>query len=78
LNRGFSASGSIIAAGRNHDTAPEVLLSPRFSWFCLLSPFFVTSEPDLERVYVGGELLVEKGKLLKHDFAKIQAEVDGA
>jgi 5-methylthioadenosine/S-adenosylhomocysteine deaminase len=37
---------------------------------------FVTSEPDLERVYVGGELLVERGKLLKHDFAKIQMEVD--
>jgi 5-methylthioadenosine/S-adenosylhomocysteine deaminase len=37
---------------------------------------FVTSQPDLERVYVGGELLVERGKLLKHDLAKIQAEVD--
>jgi 5-methylthioadenosine/S-adenosylhomocysteine deaminase len=37
---------------------------------------FVTSEPDLERVYVGGELLVKKGKLLKHDFAKIQLEVE--
>jgi 5-methylthioadenosine/S-adenosylhomocysteine deaminase len=37
---------------------------------------FVTSQPDLELVYVGGELLVERGKLLKHDLAKIQAEVD--
>jgi 5-methylthioadenosine/S-adenosylhomocysteine deaminase len=37
---------------------------------------FVTSQPDLERVYVGGELLVERGKLLKHDLVKIQAEVD--
>jgi 5-methylthioadenosine/S-adenosylhomocysteine deaminase len=37
---------------------------------------FVTSEPDLERVYVGGELLVERGKLVKHDFAKIQEQVD--
>jgi hypothetical protein len=37
---------------------------------------FVTSEPDLERVYVGGELLVERGKLLKHDFVRIQVEVD--
>jgi 5-methylthioadenosine/S-adenosylhomocysteine deaminase len=36
----------------------------------------VTSEPDLERVYVGGDLLVEKGRLLKHNFDKIQAEVD--
>jgi 5-methylthioadenosine/S-adenosylhomocysteine deaminase len=38
---------------------------------------FVTSEPDLERVYVGGELLVDHGKLLKQDMEKVQHEVDG-
>ncbi len=36
----------------------------------------VTSERDIARVYVGGELLVERGKLLKQDTGKVQAEVD--
>jgi 5-methylthioadenosine/S-adenosylhomocysteine deaminase len=38
---------------------------------------FVTSQPDLERVYVGGELMVERGKPLKQDLDKVQREVDG-
>jgi 5-methylthioadenosine/S-adenosylhomocysteine deaminase len=38
---------------------------------------FVTSQPDLERVYVGGELMVEHGTLLKQDLTKVQREVDG-
>lgn len=37
---------------------------------------FVTSQPDLERVYVGGELMVERGKLLKQDLGRIEHEVD--
>jgi 5-methylthioadenosine/S-adenosylhomocysteine deaminase len=38
---------------------------------------FVTSQPDLERVYVGGELMVERGTPLKQDLKKVQREVDG-
>lgn len=38
---------------------------------------FVTSQPDLERVYVGGELLVEHGRLLKQDLDRVEREVDG-
>jgi 5-methylthioadenosine/S-adenosylhomocysteine deaminase len=38
---------------------------------------FVTSQPDLERVYVGGELMVERGTPLKQDLTKVQREVDG-
>lgn len=36
----------------------------------------VAAERDIDRVYVGGELLVERGKLLHQDMGKIQAEVD--
>lgn len=36
---------------------------------------FVTSEPDLERVYVGGELLVEHGRPLRVDLGKVEHEV---
>jgi 5-methylthioadenosine/S-adenosylhomocysteine deaminase len=38
---------------------------------------FVTSQPDLERVYVGGELMVEHGTPLKQYLTKVQREVDG-
>jgi 5-methylthioadenosine/S-adenosylhomocysteine deaminase len=38
---------------------------------------FVTSQPDLERVYVGGELMAEHGTPLKQDLTKVQREVDG-
>jgi 5-methylthioadenosine/S-adenosylhomocysteine deaminase len=38
---------------------------------------FVTSQPDLERVYVGGELMVDHGVPLKQDLMKVQREVDG-
>jgi len=37
---------------------------------------FVTSQPDLERVYVAGELQVERGTLLLHDLTKVHNEVD--
>jgi cytosine/adenosine deaminase-related metal-dependent hydrolase len=37
---------------------------------------FVTSQPDLERVYVGGELMAEHGNPLKQDLTKVQREVD--
>jgi 5-methylthioadenosine/S-adenosylhomocysteine deaminase len=37
---------------------------------------FVTSQPNLERVYVGGELLVDHGKLLRQDLSKVEHEVD--
>jgi 5-methylthioadenosine/S-adenosylhomocysteine deaminase len=37
---------------------------------------FVTSQPDLERVYVAGDLQVEHGTLLHQDLNKIQHEVD--
>ncbi len=36
---------------------------------------FVAGERDLERVYVGGDLLVQNGALLKQDMAKERAEV---
>ena len=36
---------------------------------------FVTDERDLERVYVGGDLLVQNGKLLQQNMAKERAEV---
>lgn len=36
----------------------------------------VASEHDLERVYVGGELKVEHGKVLGQDMKKIQSETD--
>jgi len=38
---------------------------------------FVTSQPDLERVYVGGELMAERGTPLKQDLTKVQREVVG-
>ncbi len=38
---------------------------------------FVTSQPDLERVYVGGELMVDHGVPLSTDLMKVQREVDG-
>jgi 5-methylthioadenosine/S-adenosylhomocysteine deaminase len=36
---------------------------------------FVAGERDLERVYVGGDLLVQNGAMLKQDMAKERAEV---
>ena len=36
---------------------------------------FVTQERDMERVYVGGDLLVENGKMVKQDMTKERAEV---
>jgi cytosine/adenosine deaminase-related metal-dependent hydrolase len=36
---------------------------------------FVAGERDLERVYVGGDLLVQSGAMLKHDMVKERAEV---
>jgi cytosine/adenosine deaminase-related metal-dependent hydrolase len=37
---------------------------------------FVADERDLERVYVGGELMVLNGKVLKTDAVKVKGEVD--
>jgi cytosine/adenosine deaminase-related metal-dependent hydrolase len=37
---------------------------------------FVTEERDIDRVYVGGELKVEQGRLLHQDISKILAEVN--
>lgn len=37
---------------------------------------FVAGERDLERVYVGGELMVLNGKVLKTDAVKVKGEVD--
>jgi 5-methylthioadenosine/S-adenosylhomocysteine deaminase len=36
---------------------------------------FIAGERDLERVYVGGELLVKDGVVLKRDTAKVKSEV---
>jgi 5-methylthioadenosine/S-adenosylhomocysteine deaminase len=36
---------------------------------------FVANERDLERVYVGGDLLVQNGAFLKQDISKVRAEV---
>ena len=37
---------------------------------------FVTSQPDLERVYVGGDLKVERGKLMSQDLNRVEHEVN--
>jgi 5-methylthioadenosine/S-adenosylhomocysteine deaminase len=37
---------------------------------------FVAAERDMERVYVGGQLMVLRGVFTKQDGAKVQAEVD--
>jgi 5-methylthioadenosine/S-adenosylhomocysteine deaminase len=37
---------------------------------------FVAGERDLERVYVGGDLMVQNGAFLKQDIAKVRAEVN--
>jgi 5-methylthioadenosine/S-adenosylhomocysteine deaminase len=37
---------------------------------------FVTEERDIDRVYVGGELMVEKGSVLHQDMGKILGEVE--
>ena len=37
---------------------------------------FVTSQPDLERVYVGGELKVERGNLVAQDLDRVEREVN--
>ncbi len=37
---------------------------------------FVTSEEQVQRVYVGGDLTVERGRLLKQDLGKVEREVD--
>jgi 5-methylthioadenosine/S-adenosylhomocysteine deaminase len=36
---------------------------------------FVAGERDLERVYLGGDLLVQNGAFLKQDIAKVRSEV---
>jgi 5-methylthioadenosine/S-adenosylhomocysteine deaminase len=36
---------------------------------------FVAGERDLERVYVGGDLLVQNGAMLKQDMVKERVEV---
>ena len=36
----------------------------------------VTGERDLERVYVGGELKVDHGRMLGQDMLKVQSETD--
>lgn len=40
------------------------------------SVVLVASQPDLERVYIGGELMVDHGNPVKHNLKKIEAEVD--
>jgi 5-methylthioadenosine/S-adenosylhomocysteine deaminase len=37
---------------------------------------FVAGERDLERVYVGGDLLVQNGAFLKQDIARVRSEVN--
>jgi 5-methylthioadenosine/S-adenosylhomocysteine deaminase len=36
----------------------------------------VTAQPDIDRVYVGGDLKVDHGQLLHQDVATIQREVN--
>lgn len=36
----------------------------------------VTAEPDIERVYVGGELVVDHDRLVHHDLNKVRTEVN--
>ena len=36
---------------------------------------FVTDERDLERIYVGGDLLVQNGAFVKQDISKVRREV---
>lgn len=37
---------------------------------------FVTEEPDIDRVYVGGDLMVDRGKVLHQDESKVLDEVE--
>ncbi len=37
---------------------------------------FVTAQPDIDRVYVGGALKVERGRLLDQDMVRIRSEVN--
>jgi cytosine/adenosine deaminase-related metal-dependent hydrolase len=46
----------------------------------ILDPYanlvLVAAERDIDRVYVGGELMVERGKVLRQDMEKVDAEVN--
>ncbi|NYF78623.1 amidohydrolase family protein [Granulicella arctica] len=56
-----------------------VVLDPK-AYGVVFDPYaslvFVTSEAQVERVYVGGELMVDQGKVLKEDFGRVEGEVD--
>ena len=59
--------------------ADFLLIDPR-AYGVVFDPYaslvFVTSEEQVERVYVGGEVMVEGGRLVKHDLGKVEDEVD--
>jgi cytosine/adenosine deaminase-related metal-dependent hydrolase len=46
----------------------------------ILDPYanlvFVAAERDIDRVYIGGDLMVDRGKVLRQDMEKIDAEVN--
>jgi cytosine/adenosine deaminase-related metal-dependent hydrolase len=58
--------------------ADLVLINPARLGPVLEDPYanvvFVTGEPDIDGIYVGGDLIVDHGKFLHHDFNKVQAE----
>jgi cytosine/adenosine deaminase-related metal-dependent hydrolase len=58
--------------------ADFLLINPARLGVALEDPYanlvFVTAEPDIDYVYVGGELEVDHGTVLHHDLPKIQAD----
>jgi len=60
--------------------ADFVVINPSRLGAVLEDPYanlvLVTAQPDIDRVYVGGDLKVEHGQLLHQDLAEIQREVN--
>jgi 5-methylthioadenosine/S-adenosylhomocysteine deaminase len=60
--------------------ADFLLVNPARLGVALEDPYanlvFVTSQNDIDSIYVGGDLKVDHSKLLGQDFAKVQAETD--
>ncbi|MGC2618942.1 MAG: amidohydrolase family protein, partial [Acidobacteriaceae bacterium] len=60
--------------------ADFVVINPARLGTSLEDPYanlvLVTAEPDIERVYVGGDLMVDHDRLVHHDVDQVRAEVN--
>jgi cytosine/adenosine deaminase-related metal-dependent hydrolase len=60
--------------------ADFVVINPARLGTALEDPYanlvLVTAEPDIERVYVGGELMVDHDRLVHHDLDQVRTEVN--